>query len=699
MYGALRRDASTACPRAPLGTALQRRYLGRTVVPEARRKKTLKALAGALIAAALVVAPMVTTGASATTLKGEVGTIEAQTPKGNNTPYWEERYADYDVKCYKHGGDAGAYDHGTVSADRKTVTLKQFNQDWWGTGWVVLVINAGTSNNVIENPKADVAYASPENNGGQQANVSHWIVCKGTPPEQQNPAPTQDLDCVAITVDYGRALTNGDHINITYDEAKKKQVNASVDLNVAGGWNTLGIRFSDGSTKPLTESDVKSGKISWAYSELIPTSSYAISFVQTNDTDTWPNLECGQDEQPEVVIPSLTYTPGTCLADGTVTFSANADWTSTKTDEDGNPIWTAAPKAGTVFAADAVVDWPVPSLAKLSVDAEDCRPAKPEVTPETSTTTDFECGSPTAVVTTTTTTPVYEWDFETHHWVLGTPTTVTTTDERPLSDDELATCPPDTTVKTTSWTDGTWECGDTTVAQTRTVTTLVDGVVTDSKTETRTRDLAQDEIGTCPLVPGDIESVCVSDVPYLSYEVTLPEGFVASSAKPVTITFVNPDGDDYVVTKQPLSGKLLWPGASDEEPKMWPGWDLVDGQYVQTDGNFAWTREGVTVRFDVNPTYSTEVVYPKASALCANPPVGSGEEPEQPGVPTETPTDTPSGTPSATPVPAAVGSDGDLAVTGGGVSPIVVAAGGVTLAAGVAVVAIAAYRRRRAGAE
>ena len=30
---------------------------------------------------------------------------------------------------------------------------------------------------------------------------------------------------------------------------------------------------------------------------------------------------------------------------------------------------------------------------------------------------------------------------------------------------------------------------------------------------------------------------------------------------------------------------------------MWPGWALIDGEYTKTDGNFQWTREGVTVKF------------------------------------------------------------------------------------------------------
>ena len=128
----------------------------------------------------------------------------------------------------------------------------------------------------------------------------------------------------------------------------------------------------------------------------------------------------------------------------------------------------------------------------------------------------------------------------------------------------------------------------------------------------------------CALVPGDIAAVCESEVPYLAYEVNLPEGAETDEETPLTVTFLNPDGDDHVVTDLPLDGRLLWPGASDTAPLQWPGWEqLEDGSYVETDGNYAWTREGVEVLFEVNPTYSTIVEYPEASTQCANP-VGTG---------------------------------------------------------------------------
>ncbi|MEU2198603.1 LPXTG cell wall anchor domain-containing protein [Isoptericola sp. NPDC019482] len=130
----------------------------------------------------------------------------------------------------------------------------------------------------------------------------------------------------------------------------------------------------------------------------------------------------------------------------------------------------------------------------------------------------------------------------------------------------------------------------------------------------------------CELIASDdIGAVCVGDTPYLDYGVALPEGVEVDSDTPLTITFLHPDGgDNYVATDQPLEGQLLWPGASDTAPKQWPGWEQQDdGSYVETDGNYAWTRDGVEVLFEVNPEYSQIVSYPEASSECANP-VGTG---------------------------------------------------------------------------
>ena len=73
----------------------------------------------------------------------------------------------------------------------------------------------------------------------------------------------------------------------------------------------------------------------------------------------------------------------------------------------------------------------------------------------------------------------------------------------------------------------------------------------------RTRPLTDEQ---CPLVPGDVGANCVGDVPYLAYDLTLPEGFGDAGPTPLTITFVNPTATNYVVSNLPLTGELLWPG-------------------------------------------------------------------------------------------------------------------------------------------
>ncbi|WP_461471102.1 hypothetical protein [Microbacterium sp. HJ5] len=542
-------------------------------MPVSRTKTLWKSLAGAVVAVSLVVAPLVSTGAAAADLIGTPGTPEVATSEANKESYWEARYAAHKADCYKLDGPWSS-SHGSVSADGKTVTLKPFDQSWPGDHWEVLVIKAGNTNFVTEHPQAGVAYASPTNNGGQQATVSHWIVCKGTTP--QTP--------------------------------------------------------------------------------------------------------------PTVVTPTLAWTLPSCDAAGVLTKSPNVEWLS-KLNADGTTTWTAKPLAGTVFADGAKTEWTVPNLDRLTTEIEACRPPQPDAEVVTEETSDYDCASVTVTVLTVTTTTPYVWNGTA--WVKGEPVEQKASSLRPMTADEKKDCPlPDTNVEYGSWVDGEWDCGDTQVTQTREITTTVfeydaEGNATAKSTvalETKSRDLTQAEIGTCPLLPGEIFSSCVGDVPYLSYGVTLPEGYEPDSETPVTVTFVNPEGDDYVVPNQALSGKLLWPGASATEPKMWPGWEIVNGTYVKTEGNFDWSREGITVRFAVNPDYETVLEYPEATALCANPP----EQAISPESPTDPET------------PATGGPEsGPLAATGGGVSPIVPIAGGALLVMGLAAVALVAYQRRR----
>ena len=127
-----------------------------------------------------------------------------------------------------------------------------------------------------------------------------------------------------------------------------------------------------------------------------------------------------------------------------------------------------------------------------------------------------------------------------------------------------------------------------------------------------------------PPSPTRAAGVCVGDIPYFAYEVDFgDDGLVGS---PMTITFVNPDGEDFVIdTTVPPAGErgvVLWPGAS-VDPEDWPGWELDEnGIWVETtedEGAFTRAPGGVGVEFTTNPTLTTSVTYPPATAVCANP--------------------------------------------------------------------------------
>ncbi|WP_407320492.1 LPXTG cell wall anchor domain-containing protein [Isoptericola halotolerans] len=123
-----------------------------------------------------------------------------------------------------------------------------------------------------------------------------------------------------------------------------------------------------------------------------------------------------------------------------------------------------------------------------------------------------------------------------------------------------------------------------------------------------------------------LEPICDGDVPYLRYDAVVTG--VEPPPETATITFVNPSGDDYVLADQPLSGRVLWPGAEVDgagEPVDWPGWSLVDGEWVVGD-QWDWVRPSVEILVEVNPTVSRTVGYPPSSPDCdANPP--GSEEP------------------------------------------------------------------------
>jgi len=133
----------------------------------------------------------------------------------------------------------------------------------------------------------------------------------------------------------------------------------------------------------------------------------------------------------------------------------------------------------------------------------------------------------------------------------------------------------------------------------------------------------------------------VGDVPYLSWEAKHGSELAsAADADSLTITFINPGGPDYVQGGQPMSGRVLWPGAEvgpDGHGTDWPGWSFVNGEWVEGD-EWDWVVPTADIEFSASPSVVLTVDYPLPSAVCAGPPDApppAGPDPgeEQDGLP------------------------------------------------------------------
>jgi len=188
-----------------------------------------------------------------------------------------------------------------------------------------------------------------------------------------------------------------------------------------------------------------------------------------------------------------------------------------------------------------------------------------------------------------------------------------------------------------------------------------------------------------PSLDGSVAaSECIGDVPYIHYSVVLtdPDNQVTSheaslimtgSGNTTTIVLGTLDSNNR------LTGTVLWPGASVDaqgHATGWPGYEFVGGAWVQTSGNFAWTRGAITAVIHVNPDITVPLSYPPASAACASPP-----------------------SPSLTSVPGTPASDDSAALAATGSTfdpaPLLAAGGGLVVLGGLAVVLMARRAARR----
>jgi len=138
-------------------------------------------------------------------------------------------------------------------------------------------------------------------------------------------SPTQTVTCDAISANYHRPLINGDHINATITPPGA-QVNVYVILNVTGGasyngQNGFGLQWNsiDGNQTsiPLTVEQIESGVISLPYASHLTQASWTVSQVQTNETESWPNVIC--DTTPKDAVATVAIDQqASCTSNSTV---------------------------------------------------------------------------------------------------------------------------------------------------------------------------------------------------------------------------------------------------------------------------------------------------------------------------------------------------------------------------------------------
>jgi hypothetical protein len=182
---------------------------------------------------------------------------------------------------------------------------------------------------------------------------------------------------------------------------------------------------------------------------------------------------------------------------------------------------------------------------------------------------------------------------------------------------------------------------------------------------------------TEPTLAGSVATgTCVADSPWIAFDVKLTDPDGQSTGNTASLVMTDGVNTETIVLGDlengSLKGEVLWPGASVDEngtANGWPGWALVDGKWIETDGNFAWTRGAITAKLVVNPEVPVTISYPEATPSCAT-------------------------GPEATP-PGGGNGSADLASTGFAGTSIAMVAG-IIVIAGAAFLVVARIRRQRA---
>ena len=198
--------------------------------------------------------------------------------------------------------------------------------------------------------------------------------------------------------------------------------------------------------------------------------------------------------------------------------------------------------------------------------------------------------------------------------------------EPPTRDDCPPPNPPPTTTTTTEATTST----TTTTPPTSTTTTSPPTTSTSSTTTTTTSTVpGQTTTTTTTTLPPTFQfagaaTICIVEVPTI--RITFGNTFPALTGQTGTLTMSDINGN--VVSTQPLiyqpgtTVDLLYPGTSvnaDGTIADVPGWILTNAGLWVRDPSDAFLREGINLRYEVNPVATAFVTYPPESSACANP--------------------------------------------------------------------------------
>lgn len=125
-----------------------------------------------------------------------------------------------------------------------------------------------------------------------------------------------------------------------------------------------------------------------------------------------------------------------------------------------------------------------------------------------------------------------------------------------------------------------------------------------------------------------VAGMCVSNDPYITYNARLSSPDSRSTVGAAMLMLS--DGSNTVsiplpgnLATGPISGRVLWPGASAGDSGKatgWPGWEKVAGRWVYTGGNFGWTRSVDSATISAaGSEISVPLSYPGDPSACAGP--------------------------------------------------------------------------------